>query len=158
MIRDAIACIELVLNPGLSPQEKQAFKLYNQVIESEEVQNQGYQIILTGHSLGGSLATMIACASGCSAVTINGANGIAIDKFNSIQEEKYQGVGISNYMTSPNNGRVTLMNMVQRLMFLGDYKAVDYHVYSENGYTTDTHCAFSFIEFEDDELREPTIP
>ena len=39
--------------------------------------------------------------------------------------------------------------MVQRMMFLGSYKAVDYHVHEENGMTEDTHSIFSFIKCED---------
>lgn len=156
--RDAIACAEFVLMPRLSCQERQAFELYESVLESEEVKNQAYRVMLTGHSLGGSLATMVACASGCDAVTINGAVGIAIDKYHDIEGDNYQRNRISNYMTSPMNGRFSFMNLVQGLMFLGDYKAVDYHVYPENRYTTDIHCAFSFIEFEDDEFKNPKTP
>lgn len=145
--RDAIACAEFVLTPGLSCQEKHAFTLYESVLRSEEVQNQSYQVMLTGHSLGGSFATLVSCASGCDAVTINGADGIAIDKYRDIEGDNYQGKNIRNYMTSPKNERFSMMDLVQRLMFLGDYKAVDYHVYPENGYTTDIHCAFSFIDY-----------
>lgn len=148
--RDALACAEFVLNPRLSCQERHAFELYESVLSSEEVQKQSYQVMLTGHSLGGSLATLVACAGRCDAVTINGADGIAIDKYRGMEGNRYQGERISNYMTSPVNGRFSMMDLVQRLMFLGDYKAVDYHVYPENGYTTDTHCAFSFIEFDEE--------
>ena len=155
--RDAVACAELVLAPRLSGQEKQAFELYESVLRSEEVENQSYRVMLTGHSFGGSLAAMVSCASGCSAVTINGAVGIAIDKYHDIEGNDYRGNRVSNYMTSPVNGRFSPMDLVQRLIFLGDYKAVDHHAYPENGYTTDTHCAFSFIEF-DDEFKNPKIP
>ena len=157
-LRDAIACAELVLSPRLSGQETQAFELYEAVLRSDEVQNQSYQVMLTGHSLGGSLATMVACASGCNAVTINGADGIAVSKSHDMERDNSQANQISNYMTSPKNGRFSLMDLVQRLMFLGDYKGVDYHVYPENGYTTDTHCVFSFIEFEDGDLTDPKLP
>lgn len=156
--RDAIACAEFVFTPRLSCQEKHAFELYESVLSSEEVQDQSYQVMLTGHSLGGSFATMVACASECNAVTINGADGIAIDKYRGIEGNSYQENCISNHMTSPINGRFSMLDLVQRLMFFGDYQAVDYHVYPENGYTTDTHCAFSFIEFEDAELKSPKIP
>ena len=156
--RDAVACAEFVLSPRLSSQETQAFELFEAVLRSEEVQDQSYQVMLTGHSLGGSLATMVACASGCSAVTINGADGIAVDKYRDMEGDNSQAYRISNYMTSPNNGRFSLMDLVQRLMFLGDYQAVEYHVYPENGYTTDTHCAFSFIAFEDEALKNPKLP
>ena len=156
--RDALACAEFVLAPGLSPQEEQAFALYESVLDSEEVQNLSYSVMLAGHSLGGSLATMVSCASGCPAVTINGADGLAIDKFCDMKGEPPAADRISNYMTSPENGKVSYMDLVQRLMFLGNYKAVDYHVYTENEYTADAHCAFSFIEFEDELLAEPKIP
>lgn len=156
--RDAIACAEFVLSPRLSGQETQALELFEAVLRSEEVQNQSYQVMLTGHSLGGSLAAMVACASGCSAVTVNGAVGIAVDKYRDMEGDNSQVNRISNYMTSPKNGRFSLMDLVQRLMFLGDYQAVDYHVYPENGYTTDTHCAFSFLAFEDEALKNPKLP
>ncbi len=81
-----------------------------------------------------------------------------VDKFNDIEGDNERVNRISNYMTSPGNGRFSFMDLVQRMMFLGDYKAVDYHVYSENGYTTDAHCAFSFLELEDDEFRNPKTP
>lgn len=156
--RDAIACAEFVLSLRLSGQETQAFELFEAVLRSEEVQDQSYQVMLTGHSLGGSLATMVACASGCSAVTVNGAVGIAVDKYHDMEGDNSQANRISNYMTSPKNGRFSPMDLVQRLMFLGDYQAVEYHVYPENGYTTDTHCAFSFIAFEDEALKKPKLP
>lgn len=156
--RDAIACAEFVLSPRLSAQETRAFELYEAVLRSNEVQNQYYQVILTGHSLGGSLATMVACANGCRAITVNGAVGIAVDKYRDMEGDSFQANRISNYMTSPKNGRLSLMDLVQSLMFLGDYQAVDNHVYPENGYTTDTHCAFSFIAFEDKEFKKPKLP
>lgn len=53
---------------------------------------------------------------------------------------------ITNYMTSPDNGKISFMDFVQRLIFTGSYKEVDYHIYEDNGLTDDTHCAFSFIE------------
>ncbi|MGM9657614.1 MAG: hypothetical protein ACI3W9_01300 [Eubacteriales bacterium] len=115
--RDAVACAEFVLSPRLSWQETQAFELFEEVLRSEEVQNQSYRVMLTGHSLGGSLATMVACASGCSAVAVNGAVGIAVDKYRDMEGDTSQTNLISNYMTSPKNGRFSLMDLVQRLMF-----------------------------------------
>lgn len=157
-VRDTIACVELVLSPRLSGQETQAFELFEAVLRSDEVQNQSYQVMLTGHSLGGSLATMVACASGCSAVTVNGAAGIAVDKYHDMEGDTSQTNRISNYMTSPKNGKFSRMELLQRLMFLGNYQAVEYHVYPGNGFTTDTHCAFSFIEFEDEDFTNPKLP
>lgn len=147
--RDALACGEFVLTPGLSRQEQQAIQLYETALTSDEVQEKSYSILLTGHSLGGALATMVACASGCDAVTINGADGIAIDKFRGITGNESWDARISNHVTSPQNGKISAMDFVQRLMFLGDDTAVECHVYSENGYTEDTHCAFSFIVLEE---------
>lgn len=156
--RDAIACAELVLAPRLSGQERQAFALFASVLQSAEVQDQNYRVMLTGHSLGGALATMVACASGCRAVTINGADGIAVEKYRAIEGGKACADNVSNYLTSPKNGRFYAMDLVQRLMFLGDSQAVDAHVYPENGRTTDTHSAFSFLAFEVDALNTPKLP
>lgn len=152
---DAIACAELVLVPGLSQQEEKAFELMQIVMESDEVKNQSYDIIITGHSLGGALATEVALICDCEAITINGADGIAFDKMNDICGKKFKENHVSNYMTSPKNGKTSFLDIVQRLMFIGSYKSVNYHIYAENGYTTDPHCAFSFIEFDDEAFRLP---
>ena len=157
-ISDALTCAGLVLNPGLSAQEKLAFKLFEAVFESDEVQNHSYSVMLTGHSLGGALASMVSRVSGCTAVTINGADGLAIDKINDILGETQEEYQISNYMTSPKNSKFSLLDLVQRLMFLGSYKAVDCHVYSGNGLTTDTHSVFSFLTFPNDDFSNPEIP
>ena len=156
--RDAAACAEFVLMPRLSGQEVQAFALFEAVLGSEEVRQQAYSVLLTGHSLGGSLATMVACASGCSAVTVNGADGIAVEKYRAMEGGHVPASQISNYLTSPKNGRFSLMDLVQRLMFLGDNEAVTAHVYPKNGCTTDTHCAFSFLAFEDEAMQNPKLP
>ena len=81
---------------------------------SEEVQKKSYQVMLTGHSLGGSLATMVACASGCNAVSVNGAVGIAVDKFYDMENDKSRANRIYNYMASPKNGH-TLCVFVHRI-------------------------------------------
>ena len=75
-----------------------------------------------------------------------------------MERHDFQGNQISNHMTSPRDGGCSLMEIVQRMMFFGDYQAVDCYIYPGNGYTTDTHCTFSFIEFEDDKLTSPRIP
>lgn len=155
---DAVSCVALVLKPGLSAQEQLALKLFESVLENDEVQNLSYSVMLTGHSLGGALAAMVSRVSGCTAVTINGADGLAIDKANDILGETPAEYKISNYMTSPQNGKFSLMDLVQRLMFLGSYKSVDCHVYSENGLTTDTHSVFSFVTFPNDDFSNPEIP
>lgn len=146
---DAIACAKLVLVPGLSDQEANAFKLMQSVMESDEVKNQSYSMMSTGHSLGGALATEVSLISGCEAITINGADGIVIDKLNGICGKKFKKNHVSNYMTSPKNGKTSFLDCVQRLMFIGSYKSVAYHLYEENGYTNDPHCAFSFITYKD---------
>lgn len=156
--KDMIACAALVLAPGLSSQERSAFAFYETVMDSTEVKNRSYTVILTGHSLGGALASMVSRASGCAAITINGADGVAIDKMNDILGNAPEEYRISNYMTSPDNGKFSLMDLVQRFMFLGSYKAADYHVYEENGLTDDTHCVFSFIRYADDRYQEPELP
>lgn len=145
---DAVACAEFLLVPGLSKQEKMAIELMKTVMECDEVKNHSYSIILTGHSLGGALATEVSLISGCEAITINGADGMAVDKISSIQGEKLNAKNISNYMTSTKNGKTSFMDVVQRLMFIGSYKAVNYHIYAENGYTNDPHCVFSFLKCE----------
>ena len=145
-LQDCLACAALVLVPGLSAQEASAFALFETVMGSREVQEDGYTVLLTGHSLGGALAAAVSRASGCAAVTINGADGLAIDKLNAILGAAPEEYRITNYMTSPKNGRFSLMDVVQRLMFLGSYRAADYRIYAENGLTYDTHSVFSFID------------
>lgn len=145
-LQDCLACAALVLVPGLSAQEASAFALFETVMDSREVQEDGYTVLLTGHSLGGALAAAVSRASGCAAVTINGADGLAIDKLNAILGAAPEEYRITNYMTSPKNGRFSLMDVVQRLMFLGSYRAADYRIYAENGLTYDTHSVFSFID------------
>lgn len=157
-LKDIWACAELVLAPGLSSQEKLAFKLFETVMEGDEVKNQDYSVMLTGHSLGGALATMVSRMSGCTAVTINGANGVALDKINDIVGETSTKYKISNYLTFPNSGKFSFMDMVQRLMFLGSYPDIDCHIYKENGFTTDTHCVFSFITFQNNDFENPKLP
>ncbi len=155
---DAVACVGLVLKPGLTSQEKSAFKLFEAVLESDEVKNRSYCILLTGHSLGGAFASMVSRVSGCEAVTVNGANGLGIDKINSILNETPKEYHISNHMTSPKNSRFSLMDAVQRFIFLGSYKDVECHIYHENGFTYDPHCAFSFVKFRNEDFTEPFIP
>ncbi|MCI6908608.1 MAG: hypothetical protein MR832_05580 [Clostridiales bacterium] len=145
-LQDCLACAALVLVPGLSAQEASAFALFETVMGSRDVQEDGYTVLLTGHSLGGALAAAVSRASGCAAVTINGADGLAIDKLNAILGAAPEEYRITNYMTSPKNGRFSLMDVVQRLMFLGSYRAADYRIYAENGLTYDTHSVFSFID------------
>lgn len=156
--KDCFACAELVFKPDLSSQEEAAFALYETVMASDEVKNQSYHILLTGHSLGGALASMVSCISGCEAITINGADGLAIDKINGIVGEAPKQYKISNYMTSPRKESFSFMNLVQRLMFLGSYQAVDCHVYEKNGLTTDTHSVFSFVTFSNENYSAPEIP
>lgn len=35
--------------------------------------------------------------------------------------------------------------------------AIDCHVHKENGFTTDTHCVFSFISFKNDDFTNPVL-
>lgn len=147
--RDAVACAAFVTVPGLSPQEKEAAELMRAVLGSTEVGEQGYAVILTGHSLGGALAAELSLLSGCEAVTVNGADGLALSKLGGITGETAKDNRISNYMTSPRKNDMSLMAFVQRLMFLGSWKSLDLHLYPQNAYSADPHCAFSFVEYTD---------
>ena len=60
-------------------------------------------------------------------------------------------------MTSPQNGKVLVMDAVQRLMFLGSYTKVNYEVYAQNELTIDTHSVFSFIDLSDGVIN-PKLP
>ncbi|GEM_PF-2858685 len=156
--RDIFSCAMIFLTPGLSAQEKAAFSFYQTVAESEEVSQQGYAVILTGHSLGGILATEISRVTDCQAVTINGADGIGMWKMNMIEGEKKSSKSIYNHLTSPKNGQIAALDAVQHLMFIGPYQSVNSRIYNANGLTEDTHCVFSFIQFEDDFFENPVIP
>lgn len=155
---DAVESAMLVLGADLSLQEKCAFELYESVLASDEIKNKNYDLILTGHSLGGALASMVSRMSGCTAVTISGADGVALDKLNDIVGGEPDEYRIVNYMTSPKNGKVILMDIIQRMMFFGSYDAVEHHVYADNGMTANSHSLFAFIEFEDGDLSKPRLP
>lgn len=146
-VRDALSCAAYVVTPWLSKQEQLAFELFDNVLDTKEVKELSYTVLLTGHSLGGALAASVSCASNCEAVTINGATGLSIGKMNDILKEEPSEYKIINYMTSPKNGKVSFMDGVQHLMFFGPYKKADYYIYEENGLTEDTHSVFSFIDF-----------
>lgn len=157
-VKDTIACVGLAVAPGLTRQEKKAFELFELVLMSDEVQKEAYSVILTGHSLGGAHAAMVSMVSGCEAVTVNGADGLAVDKINGILGEEPDEYLITNYLTSPKNGRFAYLDFVQRLMFLGSYKKVDCHIYTQNSYTTDAHSVFSYLTFLNDDFGEPMLP
>ena len=154
---DVAACAGLVLAPGFTSQEKAAFRLFEAVLQSDEAANLGYEIYLTGHSLGGALATMVSLSGGCPAITVNGADGVALDKMTQLWNGQMPDCRVHNYVTHPAKG-LSFMDMVQRLMFLGGRDGVTTHLFEENGYTTDTHCAFSFIRFQDEDFTKPYIP
>lgn len=154
-LKDAIACVAWVVKPGLSGQEKDAFTLMQAVMETDEVKRQGYKIMLTGHSLGGGLATEVSLISGCEAVTINGADGLGFSKLYGMKHVSCKEENVTNYLTSPDNGKFSFMDLIHRLMFLGNQKAGVRHVYTENGLTTDTHSAFSFIRKEGEKYALP---
>lgn len=157
-LEDAMSCIALVMNPGFSAQERLAFELYEKVMETQEVGELSYTVMLTGHSLGGALAAMVSSVSDCEAVTINGAIGIAMDKMGDMIKEERREYRITNYMTSPQNGRFSMMDVVQRLMFVGQYKKVRYFVFEEGGLTEDSHSAFSFLRYQKEEEQILEIP
>lgn len=155
--RDALTCAGLVLAPRLTAQEKAAFDLYADAAARDEVARDGYRVILTGHSLGGALAAMVSAASGCPAVTVNGADGLGADKILSLMRGAGDCTGVHNFLTRPEKG-LSFMEFVERLMFLGKGEGVDSRVMPAGGLTTDTHSAFSFIRFRDGDTAQPYIP
>ena len=154
---DAVQSSLLVVGAGLSGQEKRAFELYETVLKTDEVRN-GYGLILTGHSLGGALATMVSYMSGAEAVTISGADGLALTKIRGIEPDMPNSYHISNYMTSPDNFGLSLKDCVQRMMFLGDYDGITSHTYEDNGMVDNSHCVFGFVRFENGDLSKPILP
>jgi len=153
---DGLASAGIVFDPLFTRQEKSAFALFRKALSSEEVSQKGYNIILTGHSLGGALATEVSLVSNCPAITINGADGVSYDKICSMDLKNYKDNKISNYMTSTKNGTTSFMDFLQSLMFVGSYKSVDYHIYHQNDIAGDPHCAFSFIEIKNGEYCLPS--
>ena len=154
---DAVQSSLLVVGADLSGQEKRAFELYETVIKSKEIQN-GYGLILTGHSLGGALASMVAYMSGAEAVTINGADGLALAKIRSIEPDMSNSYRITNYLSSPDCFGLSLKDFVQRMMFWGDYDGISSHTYEANGMVDNSHCVFGFVRFENDDQSKPILP
>lgn len=154
---DAVQSSLLVVGAGLSGQEKRAFELYETVLKTDEVRN-GYGLILTGHSLGGALATMVSYMSGAEAVTISGADGLALTKIKSIEPDMPRSYRITNYLTSPNGFGSSLKDCVQRMMFWGDYDDITSHTYQDNGMVDNSHCVFGFVRFENGDLSKPILP
>ena len=155
---DALQSLKLAIGPSLSEQERDAFVFYESVLSLVEVKEKGYSLVLCGHSLGGALASMVSFLSDCPAITINGADGLALDKIEGIAGEKLTADKISNYMVSPNNGKFSFRDLIQRLMFLGSYDQVDCHIYQDNGMADNTHGVFGFVLFEDGDLTKPYLP
>lgn len=154
---DAFQSSLLVVGAGLSGQEKRALELYETVLKTDEVRN-GFGLILTGHSLGGALASMVAYMSGAEAVTISGADGLALSKIRSIEPDMPQSYRITNYLTSPEGFGFSLKDCVQRLMFWGDYEGVASHTYESNGMADNSHSVFGFVRFENDDRSKPILP
>ena len=155
---DAMQSMMLAVGASFSRQERLAFALYEKTLQTPEIREDGYKLVLTGHSLGGALATMVSRMSNAETVAISGACGLALNKINGIAGKKLSHYNVSNYLTSPDNGRVSFKDLVQRMMFLGDYDAVENHLYWENGMVEDAHCPFGFIVFEDGDLTKPRLP
>lgn len=155
--KDALQSMMLVAGPGLSGQEKHAFELYEAALKTEEIQN-GYSLLLTGHSLGGALASMVSYMSGAEAVTISGADGLALAKIKSIEPDRPQSYRITNYLTSPGGSVFSLKDGVQRMMFWGDYDGIATHTYASNGMVDNSHCVFGFVQFENDDRSKPILP
>lgn len=154
---DAVQSSLLVAGAGLSGQERNAFELYERVMETQELRD-GYGLILTGHSLGGALASMVSYVSGAEAVTISGADGLALDKIRSIEPDVSHPLRISNYLTSPEGMGFSVKNVIQRMMFMGDHERITRHIYEANGMVEDAHCVFGFVRFEDGDPARPLLP
>lgn len=152
---DVWSCVGFVCCPWLSSQERSAFDFMNEVMRSDEINNQDYTVILTGHSLGGALATEISLVSGNRAVTINGADGLSYDKITLMKCQDFQCNNVTNYMTSGSGSELSLLNIVQRLMFFGSNEKVDERVFEPNDKTTDVHCVFSFIDYREGKYALP---
>ena len=154
---DAVQSALLVAGAGLSGQERRAFELYETVLKTDEIRN-GYGLILTGHSLGGALASMVSYMSGAEAVTISGADGLALAKIKSIEPDMTRPYRITNYLTSPDGFGLSLRDCVQRMMFWGDYDGISSHTYEANGMVDDSHCVFGFVRFENGNRSKPILP
>lgn len=154
---DALQSLSLVIDPRLSGQEKRAFELYEAVLQTEEIQN-GYSLILTGHSLGGALASMVSYMSGAEALTISGADGLALSKIKSIEPGRSDTCHITNYLTSPEGFGFSLKDCIQRMMFWGDYSDIICHKYKDNGMVDNSHCVFGFVKFENGDCERPRLP
>lgn len=143
-LADTWACLGLACKPGLTSQEREAFTFFGEVLQTPEVRERGYTVLLTGHSLGGALATMVSCASGYPALTVNGADRLGADKIHSILGMEPGISRITNFVTKSRRS-LAPMEIIQSLMFLGRGEGITYEVMEPNGLTTDTHCAFSFL-------------
>ncbi len=155
---DIPACLGAALRPGLTEQERLAFALLQEICVREELTGGGYQLILSGHSLGGELAALLSGVSGSPAVSVNGAVGLALCKLNGIRGEKLYAPQISNYLTEPLKGRPSFRNFVQRLMKLGPDEQADCHYFACNSFSEDAHGVLSFVQFEDLSLSRPILP
>lgn len=160
---DALASVGLVLKPNLTRQEKQAFELYETTLQTDEIKELDYDLLLTGHSLGGALATMVARLTGCSAVTVSGADGLAMKKIsacaqNSASDAVPATFRVENFLTSPDNGYFSVMDIVQRMMFWGGSDGVTSYVYPDNGQVNNAHAIFGFVTFEDGDAQKPALP
>lgn len=153
---DAVQSTLLVVGAGLSGQEKRAFELYEFVMKTEEIQS-GYDLILTGHSLGGALASMVSYMSGAETVTVSGADGLALSKIKSIEPDRPDSYQITNYLTSPEGFGLSLKDCVQRMMFWGDYDGVTCHTYNNNDMVDNSHCVFGFVRFENADKTKPIL-
>jgi len=149
-LTDALQSSLLVLGAGLSAQEECAYALYEKVMKTEEI-GKDYDLILTGHSLGGALATMVSLMSGTEAVTISGADGLAAAKINRLFGRRISENHITNYLTSAEGSSRSLKDLTQRLMFLGDYEGITCHVYVRSSLVENTHCIFGFVEYQNGE-------
>lgn len=155
--RDALQCVGLAVGAGLTGQEKAAFALYEQVLKTQEIQ-EGYGLMLTGHSLGGALASMVSRMSGAEALTVSGADGLALRKINSIAGGAPEQLRITNCLTSPDSFGFTVKDCIQRMMFLGDCEDIRNQIYPDNGMVDNSHCVFGFIRFEDEAHTKPCLP
>ena len=155
---DVFQAAGMIAAPALTGQEECAFELYEKVIQKPEIETYGYSLILTGHSLGGGLAAMVAHLSGCEAVTVNGLDGAALTKLKAIENADPSGGRIVNMLAKPGRARFTIKDIVQRFLLADKSGDIERHVFEENGMTENSHCAFAIIEFASGNPAKPKLP
>ncbi len=155
--------LELGSITGTPDQCVQALEFYKKIKKIYEK-----EIIITGHSLGGALATYVSALTDERSITINGANCLVVSNLifgtrNKISDylcnnkifdfslipitKKPYEWNVVNYMTNPTDN-----NFVQKLMCgellgirIGLLDGIDAKIYAYNNKAKDTHNIFSFL-------------